>query len=106
MTAAVSPLRFVVRVTPRGGRDSIDGWERDAAGRMVLRLRVAAAPDDGAANRAVERLIAEELDLPKRAVRIAAGFTSRVKQVELSVLPDPDNPLMRQIAANRTGPMR
>jgi uncharacterized protein YggU (UPF0235/DUF167 family) len=76
-------LRLVVRVTPRGGRDAVEGWTRDAGGRAMLAVRVAAAPADGAANEAVVGLLARALGVRKAAVRIAAGATARVKQVEI-----------------------
>ena len=77
------PLRLTVRVTPRGGRDAVEGWRADAAGRPVLGLRVAPAAADGAANAAVIALVAKALSVPKSAVRIAAGATARVKRLEL-----------------------
>ncbi|MCI0582347.1 MAG: DUF167 family protein [Chloroflexi bacterium] len=76
MTAGSRELRIEVRVTPRGGRDSIDGV-RD--GRLLV--RVAAAPADGAANEAVLRLIADAAGVPRRAARLIAGATSRHKLV-------------------------
>ena len=66
--------RLAVRVTPRGGRDSIDAV-RDGE----LHLRVAAAPADGAANLAVTRLVASALGIPPTAVRVASGGTGRRK---------------------------
>jgi uncharacterized protein YggU (UPF0235/DUF167 family) len=69
-------VRIPVRVTPRGGRDSIDGV-RD--GRLLV--RVAAAPADGLANEAVLRLVAEAAGVPRRAVRLVAGATGRRKLV-------------------------
>ena len=75
--------RLVVRLTPRGGRDAIDGWTRDAAGAAVLRVRVAAPPADGAANAALVALLARLLGRPKRDVRIVAGAASRLKRVEI-----------------------
>ena len=77
------PLRLAVRVTPRGGRDAVEGWRADAAGRPVLQLRVAAAAADGAANAAVVALIGRTLGIPRSAVRIAAGQTARLKRLEL-----------------------
>jgi uncharacterized protein len=47
----------------------------------VLRVRVAAAPVDGAANEALLRLLADELGVPRRDVRLVAGATSRGKLV-------------------------
>jgi len=78
-----SPLRLIVRLTPRGGRDTVEGWARDTDGRPYLKARVAAPPLDGAANVALEKLIAKALKCPKGAVRIVAGGQSRVKQLEI-----------------------
>lgn len=75
--------RLAVRVTPKGGRDAVDGWGVDEAGRPVLKVRVSAAASDGAANAAVTVLIAKALKVPKSAVRIASGETSRMKRLEI-----------------------
>jgi hypothetical protein len=72
-----------VRVTPRGGRDSIDGVGTLADGRVVLKIRVRVAPEDGAANRAVEKLIARAAGVPPRAARVESGATSRLKQIAI-----------------------
>jgi uncharacterized protein YggU (UPF0235/DUF167 family) len=73
---AAAGARFAVRLTPRAGRDRIDGVSEGE-----LRAHVAAAPVDGAANRALLRLLAAELDLPNGAVRLMTGATSRRKVV-------------------------
>lgn len=75
--------RLVVRLTPRAGRDRIEGWAEDEAGRPVLKVRVAAPPVEGEANAALVRLIAKALGVSKRAVRLASGDTARVKQLEI-----------------------
>jgi len=49
----------------------------------VLKVRVSAAPSDGAANAAVVAVIAKALKRPRSAVRIAAGETSRIKRLEI-----------------------
>ena len=69
-------VRFAVRLTPRGGRDGVEGV-RDG----VLLVRVAAAPVDGAANEALVRLVAAELDVPRGSVRLVTGSTGRQKVV-------------------------
>ena len=75
--------RLAVRLTPRGGRDRVDGWGQDAAGRAYLKARVSAPPVDGEANAALEALIAKTLKVSRGAVRIVAGETARVKQLEI-----------------------
>jgi uncharacterized protein YggU (UPF0235/DUF167 family) len=47
----------------------------------VLRARVAAPAIEGAANQALLRLLADELDIPKRDVRLIAGAASRTKLI-------------------------
>jgi len=67
-------VRFAVRLIPRGGADRVDGVFDG-----VLRARVAAPAVDGAANEALLRLIARELDRPRRDVRLVSGATARTK---------------------------
>ena len=76
-------ITVALRVTPRGGRDDIDGLETLADGRTVLKLRVRAIADGGEANRAVIELLARALGIPKARVRIVSGTTSRHKQVAI-----------------------
>lgn len=76
-------MRLAVRATPRGGRDAVEGWGADAAGRPFLNVRVATAPVDGGANAAVEALVAKALGLPRSAVSVARGHTARLKQLEI-----------------------
>jgi len=71
-------VRFNVRVQPRASRAGVDGLHGDA-----LRVRVNAPPVDGAANEAVVELFAELLRVPRRAVRVVAGESSRSKVVEV-----------------------
>lgn len=76
-------MRLGVRLSPRGGRDAVDGWALDEAGRPLLKVRVAAPPIDGAANAALEALLAKALGLPRSCVAVARGQTARIKQVEI-----------------------
>lgn len=81
---AIPPHRLTVRVTPKGGRDAVDGWMLDEAARPVLKLRVSAAASDGAANAAVVALVAKSLRVARSAVRIATGESARVKRLEIA----------------------
>ncbi len=74
-------ISIALRVTPRGGRDDIDGIETLADGRSVVKVRVRAIADGGEANRAVMELLAKVLRVPKASVKILSGTTSRHKQV-------------------------
>lgn len=74
-------IAIALRVTPRGGSDAIDGIETLSDGRSVVKVRVRAIADGGAANRAVTELLAKALHVPKSHVRVLSGATSRLKQV-------------------------
>jgi uncharacterized protein YggU (UPF0235/DUF167 family) len=74
---------LAVRLTPRGGRDAVDGWAVDADGRPYLKVRVASPPVGGAANAALLAFLAKTLKVPRSAVRLAAGDTARLKRLEL-----------------------
>jgi uncharacterized protein (TIGR00251 family) len=76
-------ISVALRVTPRGGRDDIDGIETLANGRSVVKVRVRAIADGGEANRAVTELVAKALGVTKASVRILSGATSRLKQVAI-----------------------
>jgi hypothetical protein len=74
-------IRVRVRVTPRGGRDAVEGLGADANEAPHLKIRVAAAPVDGDANAAVEKLLAKWLGVPKTTVEVVGGATLRLKTV-------------------------
>ena len=67
-----------MRVVPRARRDEIAG-ERE--GRVLV--RVTAPPVDGKANAAVCALLAKAAGVPKGAVRVVRGETSRDKVVRI-----------------------
>lgn len=96
-------LRVALRVTPRGGRDEIDGVETLADGRCVLKVRVRAVADGGEANRAVTELLARALGVPKARVRILSGATSRLKQVAIDGDPARLGESLRNLAAEKPG---
>jgi len=74
-------LVVTVRLTPKGGRDDIEGIEHLADGRSVLKARVRAAPQDGEANAALARLLARTLGVAPREVVLMGGATSRIKRL-------------------------
>ena len=74
---------FVVRVTPRASRDSIEGEYQGA-----LKVRLTAAPITNRANEALKRLLAACLNVPVSAVRIVIGEKSRNKRVSVAGSPE------------------
>jgi uncharacterized protein (TIGR00251 family) len=98
-TAGVS---VALRVTPRGGRDDIDGLETLANGRTVVKVRVRAIADGGEANRAVTELLAKALGVPKAKVRILSGATSRLKQVAVDGDPARLGDALRRLTAAKS----
>jgi uncharacterized protein (TIGR00251 family) len=83
-TATADGVIVDVRLTPRGGRDVVEGIERRADGRAVVKARVRAAPFEGEANAALCWLIAGAIGVAPRDVTIVAGATSRIKRVRIA----------------------
>ena len=83
-SATAGGIALSVRLTPKGGRDAIDGIETLADGRSVLKARVRAAPSEGEANDALCRLIAKAVGVPPRDVGVAAGATTRIKRLTIA----------------------
>ena len=73
--------QIAVRVTPRSAKPGIGDWRESTDGREELEVRVAETPADGAANTAVIKLLAVELDLPKSQIEIVSGHTGHHKRV-------------------------
>ncbi|HZE52009.1 MAG TPA: DUF167 domain-containing protein [Bradyrhizobium sp.] len=92
-------VSVALRVTPRGGRDDIDGVETLANGRSVVKERVRAIAEGGEANRAVMELLAKALGVPKAKVRILSGATSRLKQVAVDGDPAKLGEALRRLTA-------
>jgi uncharacterized protein len=81
--ACADGLVVTVRLTPRGGRDLIEGVETRADGRCVLKARVRAAATEGEANDALARLVARSAGVAPSAVRLIGGATSRIKRLHI-----------------------
>jgi hypothetical protein len=82
--AQANALLLRVRVTPKGGRDAITGIDRLSDGRAVLKMRVRAAPEEGAANEAVRRTLAKALGVAASAVSLTGGATARLKTLRVA----------------------
>jgi hypothetical protein len=82
--ATLEGVVVACRLTPKGGRDAIDGAATLADGTRVLLARVRAAPEGGKANDALIKLIAAKAGVPPSRARLVAGAKSRLKQVAIS----------------------
>lgn len=87
-TLSDNGLVVLVRLTPKGGQDAIDGVARLADGRCVLKARVRAAASGGEANAALIGLLARRLDVPARTISLASGLTARLKRVRINGEPE------------------
>ena len=76
-------ITLSVRVSPRGGRNAVEGLVADAEGRPQLSVRLAAAPVDGEANDAVEATLARWLGVKSHEVEVTGGITTRSKVVTI-----------------------
>ena len=92
-------ISVALRVTPRGGRDEIDGIETLANGRSVVKVRVRAIAEGGEANRAVTELLAQALGVPRAKVRLLSGVTSRLKQIAVDGDPVRLGEALRKVTA-------
>ena len=83
-TATADGVVVIVRLTPRGGRDAIDGVAQLSDGRSVLKVRVRAAASEGEANAALIKLIAKTLGVAVGDVSLVAGASARLKRLRIS----------------------
>jgi hypothetical protein len=74
-------VKFHVRVTPNAKQHAVIGWESHPLHGKILRLRIAAPPIDGAANKALIELLAKELRCSKSQLSVDKGGNSREKTI-------------------------
>ena len=91
----MASTRLRLRVVPGAAKPGVVGRYGDA-----WKVRVAAAPERGAANAAVVELVARTLGVQPRAVRLVSGLGSRDKIVEVEGL-RPDELEARLASAER-----
>ena len=77
-------IELFVRLTPKSSVDRFEGVETSADGRSHVRARVRAVPESGAANQALQKLVAKALGVPASSVSVAAGGTARLKTLRIA----------------------
>ncbi len=81
LTEGTDGVTVALRVVPRARRNAVDDVIEGA-----LRVRVAAPPVDGAANRALVSFLSAALGLLKRDLAIIAGEQGRLKRLRVAGL--------------------
>jgi uncharacterized protein (TIGR00251 family) len=71
-------LMLNVKVIPNAGASRVAGVQNGE-----LTVRLGAQPERGKANRELLRFLAKELDLPRAAVELVSGRTSRHKRLRV-----------------------
>ena len=77
--AADGRITLTLHIQPGAKKTELAGLHGEA-----LKIRLAAPPVDGKANEALLRFVAERLQLPKSAVTLKSGQTSRHKVLEIA----------------------
>ena len=90
---------LALHVTPKSARNAIVGWISDADGRPVLKIKVAAPPEDGKANKELLKFLAESWGVPSSRLELAGGATGRHKRLKIH-----DDALAVRLLANAAGP--
>ena len=80
--------RLALKVQPGRLADRIEARGSDDAGRVFLKVRMRARPEDGAANAAVDLTVAKALGAAKSAVRVVTGGKTRIKGLEIEGSPE------------------
>ena len=74
-------LLLHVRLTPKGGRDAVEGVSTLSDGQKIVKIRVRAFPEEGAANAALTEVLAKFLKISKSKITLQTGATARIKSL-------------------------
>jgi uncharacterized protein (TIGR00251 family) len=77
-------MKLALKVTPGARKNEILGWEEDypQVGR-VLKLKIAAPPVEGKANKEIVQFLSKALQVSKSSVELVHGTSGRIKLVEI-----------------------
>ena len=77
-SSSLKNAQITVKVIPGSSRTEFAGFQGD-----MLRIKIAAVPEKGKANKALVAFLAKRFNLRKNDIQIQSGQTSRIKQVSL-----------------------
>ncbi len=77
-------MKLALKVTPGAKKNEILGWEDDypQVGR-VLKVKIAAPPVEGKANKEIVLFLAKALGVTKSSIEVVHGTSGRIKLVEI-----------------------
>lgn len=97
--ASTTGIELHVRLTPKSAHDRVDGVEL-RGDQPFLKVRVRAVPEDGKANTALEKLIADWIGIARGQVKLTAGQTARIKTIAVTGDPDALRQTIEDLIAN------
>lgn len=74
---------LAVHITPKSAKNQIIGWVDGTEGGKILKIKIAAPPEDGKANAELLRFLSKIWGIPKRDIELASGDTSRHKRLKI-----------------------
>lgn len=94
-TVAADGIVLGLHIQPRASRNEVCGVQDNA-----LKIRLTSPPVDGAANKLCRDFLAELFHVPRSAVEIVSGETSRHKRVRVSGDPDRLKQMLERLVAS------
>ncbi len=76
-------MKLALKVTPNAKKNECLGWEDNPLAGRVLKLRIAAPPVEGKANKEIIAYLSKLLSVPKSRLEFARGETGRLKIIEI-----------------------
>lgn len=76
-------MKLALKITPGARRNEFLGWASDPLAGRVMRLKIAAPPVEGRANRETLAFAARLLGLRPSEVALLRGASSRLKWIEV-----------------------
>ncbi len=83
-------VKINLKVIPQAKASKVEQATLDDNGNISLKVRVTAPPEDGKANEAVIKLLAEHFKVSKSSIDIVSGWTSRQKVVIIQKISEAD----------------
>lgn len=73
-----------LHITPNSSKNQIIGWIEDTNQKKTLKIKILAPPEDGKANTELIKFLSKQWGIPKSAMKIVSGLTSRQKSLRIN----------------------